>query len=124
MLSFLIYTAHAAIVNCDPLAGKLLADGNPNPLYCGRETLGILFLNLMRWGIEFAILIAILALTYGGLLIMFGGASQERYEKGQKAIQNAGWGLALTLGAWIIMNTIITFFTTCTAWNIFSGIKC
>lgn len=61
---------------------------------------------LLMW---FAMIGAVLMIVVGALTMMFAAGSEERFAKGKKAILNAVIGLAIALGAWLIVNTVLQF---------------
>lgn len=51
---------------------------------------------------------AAIMIIYGGYLIMFAGANAENLKKGRSAIMATLIGIAITLGAWIIVNEVLS----------------
>lgn len=52
--------------------------------------------------------IAAVVIIYGGFIILTARGSPEQVNRGRQIIINAIIGFAITLGAWLIVNTIIT----------------
>ncbi|MFH1188994.1 MAG: hypothetical protein V1652_04100 [bacterium] len=91
---------------------------------CTMSDLYQLGYNIINFGLDFAALIAVVVLLWGGILILTAGGSEARVSKGRSAITAAVVGLMIVLGSWIMINTFISVFTTCSGWNVFGGIKC
>lgn len=62
--------------------------------------------GLFRLALALASVLAVIMIIYGGVLYMSTDAYSGKSD-GKKIIQEAFWGLALTMGAWIIVATII-----------------
>lgn len=74
--------------------------------------------NLVDFLIDIALGIATLFIAIGAILIMISGANEKRYEMGKKSVTNAVLGLFITLGAWLVVNTLITILAPETeGWN-------
>jgi hypothetical protein len=65
--------------------------------------------NIITLLLEFATIAAVLMIVVGALIMMFAGGSEEKFATGKKAILNAVIGLAIALGAWLIVNIVIQF---------------
>lgn len=91
---------------------------------CTGEDLYTLIGNVIRFGLDFAAIIAVVIILWGGFLILISGGSSDRLAQGKNAITAAVVGLIIVLTAWLIVNTIISLFTTCSGWNAFGGIRC
>lgn len=64
--------------------------------------------RLTAFGISLAIFgIAPVMIVYGGIMMMFAGASEERWKSGKKALTAAVVGIALALGAYLILYTFL-----------------
>lgn len=50
---------------------------------------------------------ALLMFIFGGLMFILAAGNQERIQKGKTAMASAAIGLAIILGAWLIVNTTI-----------------
>lgn len=112
MLLALIRTAYAdGLVPC-------------NGSDCELSDLYQLGYKVINFGLDFAAIIAVVSILWGGILIMTAGGSEGRLTQGKAAITAAVVGLLIVLGAWLIINTLISAFTTCTGWNVFGNIKC
>ncbi len=129
MLNFLINIAHAfdqptgSIVTCGPAD----ASGHyPNGNYTGPCDAGA-FWGLVNTLINYAIWIGIVAVglsvVFAGVMFLTSAGSGEKTSAGKRAVTAAVVGLVITLTAWIIVNTIISFLLpNCTGhWNIFNN---
>lgn len=65
-------------------------------------------INFLVFDIAFPL--AALGLIYGGFLMVTAGGSQAQLKEGKSAIFAVLWGLAVTLSAWIIIDTIMRTF--------------
>jgi hypothetical protein len=61
--------------------------------------------GLIRWSIGLAAAMAVVMITFGGIMYATTDAIYEK-EDGKKYIEDALWGLILVIGAWVILNTI------------------
>lgn len=86
-----------------------LADGNQNLQTCaaGWKAVVIVVSGLVSFAIYIAMIIAVLVAIYAGILFTFGATNAEGVQKGKTLLTNAAVGLLLTLGAWLIVNTIL-----------------
>jgi len=60
--------------------------------------------------VVFTPLVVVLACIYGSILVMTYGYQPKNLEKGKAVITNAVIGLAITWGAWAIVNTVFYIF--------------
>lgn len=82
-------------------------------------------LNVLKTGmnmlIKLGLAVAVLMVTYGGILIAVGGANPGKIEEGRKMITGAIVGFAIALLAWLIINQvfylIVTDSVTGRPWN-------
>jgi len=56
--------------------------------------------------------VAVLMMVVGGFMMMFAGAKEESYKKGQGMIIRAGIGLVVVLGAYILVTTVQLLITS------------
>jgi len=66
---------------------------------------------IVRWFTTISIPLGIAFIVYGAVVIMIAGGSTEQVQKGRQIITSAVWGVIIVLGAWILINTILTQFT-------------
>lgn len=112
MMISLIHIAHAdGLIPCKGSA-------------CTTEDFYTLIANIVRFGLDFAVMIAVVAILWGGFLILISAGDPGRQSQGKDAIKAAVVGLIIVLSAWLIVNTLISVFTTCSGWNAFGGIRC
>lgn len=110
----LILSALAAplIVGAQEFGGSIipnLADGDQNLQTCaaGWKAVVIVVSGLVSFAIYIGIIIAILIAIYAGILFIFNSTNAEGIQRGKTLLTNAAVGLLLTLGAWLIVNTIL-----------------
>ena len=63
--------------------------------------------NVLDFGVKIAIPIAVIAIVYGGIMILTAGASPERAKQGKDIVTAAIIGLVIVLLAWLILDTLI-----------------
>ncbi|MBU4224093.1 pilin [Patescibacteria group bacterium] len=78
-------------------------------------------INFLSYNI--AMPLAVLALIYGGVMILTSGGSETRRDKGKKAISAAIWGLIIVFASWLIIDTILGNLVKpgYLPWNVFPG---
>ncbi|OGY60391.1 MAG: hypothetical protein A3B23_01775 [Candidatus Colwellbacteria bacterium RIFCSPLOWO2_01_FULL_48_10] len=92
---------------------------------CGKAEFLILIKNLIDFGIKISVIAVGFAVAYGGFLVLTSGGSEDKVSRGHQAITAAVIGITIVLSAWLIVNTLIEFFTNCTGqWNVFGNFKC
>lgn len=108
LLLFIIFlpsiVSAAILPNCDPSLA-------PSQGGCGIPQ----FVQLLKNVIDFLTIIvfpiAAGVIIWGGIVIMTAGGSTERASKGKKIITTAVIGIAIALGAWLIINAIYLLLT-------------
>lgn len=102
--------ADFTIINPDQCSGRLCLPANAK--YCTLCD----GLNVVKSGLDnlsiIGIAVAVLVVTYGGVLIMLGGAMPAKIQEGKKAITGAIFGVVIMLSAWLIVNQVIFLFVT------------
>lgn len=78
---------------------------------CGFNDFILLGINLTKMILGLVGSLALLFFIYGGVMFLIAGGSSEMISKGKKIITNAVIGVALVLGAWIIVNFAIAALT-------------
>ncbi len=58
---------------------------------------------------DIAIPIVVLAIIYGGFLMLTAAGSDERFNSGKKALTSAIIGLVIVVASWSIVNTVLSF---------------
>lgn len=94
-------------------AGLVPCGGSDDPstikdesLPCTVCDLLVLFQNVLKKALEFAFLIVIVFIVYGGFCWIFSGGNETNIKAGMKIITNAMIGLMIVLCAWLIVNTV------------------
>ena len=94
-------------------AGLVPCGGSDDPstikdesLPCTVCDLLVLFQNVLKKALEFAFLIVIVFIVYGGFCWIFSGGNEANIKTGQKIMTNAMIGLVIILCAWLIVNTV------------------
>lgn len=111
---FYVFVLFALPVRAEPVPdewkGSLMGSLAPECAASGVCTLCDalqIFVVLMRWMLGFAGSIALLFFIYGGFLFLTSGGVESKVTSGKTALTNATIGLALILGSWMIVNTVI-----------------
>lgn len=66
-----------------------------------------LILSVINWVLGFLGLAAVILIIYGGILWMTSAGEDKRAKQGKMVIKNAVIGLAIILGAYVIVNFVI-----------------
>lgn len=83
---------------------------------------GILIINITNFLIQnIAVPLAGLMILVGGLMIMFGAASEEKVKTGKKILTNAIFGVIIVFIAWLLVDTAIKVLTGSFAQRSFFG---
>lgn len=102
------------------LAAPVLASWPATPLLpscasgtgdCGFNDFILLGVNLTKLILSIVGSLALLFFVYGGVMFLMAGGKSDMVDKGKKIITNAVIGVALVLGAWIIVNFAIAALT-------------
>lgn len=114
---FVPFVAHAQF------AGPLVPCGGTGQDPCTVCHLYNLVDNLVNFLTAIAIPLATLAIIAGGFFLLTSGGSPGRRERGKSAISAGIIGVAIALGAWLIIGTIVSTFANdgafLGAWNEF-----
>jgi hypothetical protein len=78
---------------------------------CGFNDFILLGINLTKMILGLVGSLALLFFIYGGITFMLAGGKSEAIDKGKKILTNAVIGVAIVLGAWIIVNFAIAALT-------------
>ncbi len=97
--------AHATLVPC----GIGLGAGDQGPVKeCTVCDFFVLINNILKFLVEsVALPVGIIVLIYGGIMMVTSVGSEDKIKKGKNAIWQAVWGMLITFGAWLIVDTII-----------------
>ncbi len=94
-------SAQAALVPCGP--------GIPGKEICKFCDLLILVNKIINFALyNIAIPLVVVFIVWGGLTIMTAGDSTEKVAQGRKMIQSAIIGVFIALGAWMIINMVLS----------------
>jgi len=93
----------------DPTTGKATVAGTP----CGLNQMLQTVINVSQLIFAFTGSAALLMFTYGGILFIIAAGSQERVQKAKQTLSAAVIGIAIILGAWMIINFTIIALTGC-----------
>ncbi|MBI3290916.1 hypothetical protein HYZ76_01380 [Candidatus Falkowbacteria bacterium] len=74
---------------------------------CGLEAVYQVIVNVAQLILALTGAVALLMFTYGGVLWIIAAGNQEWIQKGKSAIIAAAVGIALVMGAWLIVNFTI-----------------
>lgn len=78
---------------------------------CGFCDAIVVTTNIITYLWELCLIIAVGMIVYGALRLVLSAGSPKNIEAGKKAITLAITGLAIALGAWIIINTLLSLLT-------------
>ncbi|MBI5072054.1 hypothetical protein HZB93_04190 [Candidatus Falkowbacteria bacterium] len=78
---------------------------------CGFNDFILLGINLTKMILGLVGSLTLLFFIYGGVMFLLAGGKSEMIDKGKKIITNAVIGVAIVLGAWIIVNFAIAALT-------------
>ena len=67
--------------------------------------------NIIQMLFELAIPLAVAMIAWGAFVFMTAAGSEERVKQGRKIMTSAVIGLAIVLGAWIIINVLLHLLT-------------
>lgn len=72
--------------------------------------------------------LGVVAILYGGFMMMTSGGSEERVKKGRTALEFAVYGIIIAFAGWLIIDTILTSLVKGELdlkafWNAFPGCK-
>ena len=77
-----------------------------DPNGCGIDDFILMLKNIINFLTIIVFPIGAGVIIWGGIVIMTAGGSTERASKGRKIITTAVIGIAIALGAWLIINAI------------------
>jgi hypothetical protein len=109
-----IYSAILGLLSVPQLAAaqniwkntKCAAGGGGPTEPCGFCDLLVVGMNIINILIQASLLIVGVVVIWGAFLMITSAGSQSKYEEGKKKITSAVIGLVITLGAWVIVNTV------------------
>lgn len=94
--------AFAGLVPCSPkMRNGIMVDE------CTLCDFLVMAKNIITFLIEAAVILGVLFIVWGGFVIMIAGGSPERVSQGRKSITIAVTGIAIALGAWLIIGTVL-----------------
>ena len=67
--------------------------------------------NVIKFLMEVSISIGVIFIIYGAVMLMISSGSPEKAQKGKTIVTSAVIGVAIALGAWLIINTILIALT-------------
>lgn len=95
-----------------PIVPKCTGLGYPgSETFCSICDFLTLLDNLIKFLASLAPFIVMVFIAWGGLKIIMSGGNMARIGEGRKIISTALWGLAIVIGAWLIISTIFHIFT-------------
>ena len=96
---------------------------NIKPYHCTICDGGIVTINVIKFLLTLAIIVAVLMTLYGGIRLMISGGSSSQLSTAKSVIVDALVGLLIVSLAWVMVNTIFKVLTTRT-WNVLDLIGC
>lgn len=103
--------------------GDVITDGGPIGA-CDFCDMVIVVSNIIDYALQFAVLIAIAMIVYGGLLMVTSAGRMEAVSKGKSRIIAAVVGLAVALVSWLVVNEIFHLLATGGAAIPWASIQC
>ncbi|MDD5547707.1 MAG: hypothetical protein PHN74_02310 [Candidatus Pacebacteria bacterium] len=92
------------VVRCTvPCSGVPIDQAHP----CTLCDLARLLKNLIDFGIEAAMVLAVASIVWGGIVLMTAGGSEKQVEQGKEVLTITMWAVLIVLGSWLIMGTIL-----------------
>lgn len=92
----------------DPALVECAQDGSPGT-DCNFCELIALFQRLLYLGLTVLLLVIVpVLISIGGFYILVDMGSEERYRRGRQIVKGTVYGLAIALGSFLIVNTVIT----------------
>ena len=64
--------------------------------------------NILRFLIDISFILVVVAIVWGGILIMTSGGNKSQFEKGKKAIWTSLTGLVIILVAWVFVHSLLS----------------
>ncbi len=113
-----IASAAGLVPQCNPVAPVDSSDR------CGLCDFLQLGKNLITFMIQISILLSAVFIVWGGFVIMTAGGSPERVSEGRKSITVAIIGVAIALGAWMIIGTVLNIITNSPSALPWTSIQC
>ncbi|MDD5431126.1 MAG: hypothetical protein PHP03_02800 [Candidatus Pacebacteria bacterium] len=92
-------------------AAGLVPCGGAGEKACGLCDFFKLAQNIITFLMKIAFTLATLFIIYGAFVIMTAGGSPERVTEGKKVLTITFTGVAIILGSWIIMSTLLLVIT-------------
>ena len=105
---FLLLTSCFLILNSVSAAGLVPECKGGICTYCDFLALAQ---NIIKFLMEVSISISVIFIIYGAVMLMISSGSPERAQRSKAIITNAVIGVAIALGAWLIINTILIALT-------------
>lgn len=95
------------LIPCECLTSKKSSDGTNAKVACDLNSAFQTVVNFSKLILAVTGSAALLMFIYGGLMFILAAGNQERIQQGKTALAAAAIGLAIILGAWLIVNTTI-----------------
>lgn len=112
--SFVIFFALVSIpIVARAQEGGIIQCGNPGDAHpvCGWSDLIETLNRLIGYVILYvAIPVSVIVIIVGGITMIFSAGNESKFKRGKEMVQGVAIGLAITFGAWIIVQTIINIF--------------
>lgn len=89
-------------------AGIVPCGTSEHPVPCQICHLFVGVVNIVNFLLfKIAIPLTVIALIYGGIVILTSAGSEEKLKKGKRAVGLAVWGALIAFAAWLIINVIL-----------------
>lgn len=100
-----VYAVDPVPANCDSTRGIVTCCEGSN---CDFTQFMLAIQKLLNRVIEFALGFSVVVISIAGWKYLTSGANAGEREKANKMFVSVGWGIAYCLGAWLIVNLIMT----------------
>ncbi len=95
------------------------SQGNANPTGgCGWNDLLLMGQNILQDGIVLVAILSVISITYAGYLYATSGGSDSQIKKAHQVFEKVIWGIFITLGAWLIVKSILGWLGVDSSWTL------
>ncbi len=90
-----------------PIVPKNCMGGEGNNQPCGWQDLVLMGQNIIQDAVVFVGMAAVVSIAYAGYLYATAGGNDGQIKKAHQVFEKVIWGIFLTLGAWLIVYSIL-----------------
>jgi hypothetical protein len=114
-LLVIVLVPHGAFAAVSDFLGPIIPKGSGTSdlqtCAAGWQGAVLVLNNLVKFVISFGFVVAVLTIAYAGFLLVINPAMPESRSTAKSLLINAAIGIALMLGAWLLVNTILVALT-------------